>query len=72
LTFGAGGGDDAEARGRLEAAVGALESVAAKARGRTLRVERIDEEPARNSALAPLFERAAFRPDYRGLSLSVR
>ncbi|MBI3926547.1 MAG: DEAD/DEAH box helicase [Armatimonadetes bacterium] len=55
---------------RLAAA--ALESVARGARGKALRLQEIDGEPARKSPLAPVLEEAGFQGDFTGLMLLTR
>ncbi|MCB9718290.1 MAG: DEAD/DEAH box helicase [Myxococcales bacterium] len=56
---------------KLRAAAGALASVAARHRGRMLRVETVDGEPARGSRLAEALREADFRSDLRGLTLEA-
>jgi ATP-dependent Lhr-like helicase len=56
-------------RERLAAAVAALRGVFVDRRRRALRLERIDGEAALDSPLRPLFERAGFRAEYKGLAL---
>ncbi len=53
-------------------ALRALEPIARRNRGKLMRVERIDGQPARTSLLAPLLHRAQFTADHRGLVLEVR
>ncbi|MEM6992125.1 MAG: DEAD/DEAH box helicase [Myxococcota bacterium] len=55
----------------LEAAL-ALRSVAARQRGKLLRVEKIDGTPARTSPRAEQLRKADFASDLRGLTLEVR
>ena len=62
------GADDPE---RATQAARALASVAARQRGRTLRVETVDGEPARVSPHADVLRSADFRSDVRGLSLEA-
>ncbi|MEX1365972.1 MAG: crosslink repair DNA glycosylase YcaQ family protein, partial [Nannocystaceae bacterium] len=66
LTFVAA--DDAE---RMHAAARALASVAARRRGRSLRVETVDGEAARVSRFAGALREADFRSDVRGLTLEA-
>ncbi|MEM6701486.1 MAG: DEAD/DEAH box helicase [Acidobacteriota bacterium] len=54
-----------------EAALGALLEVARRRRRRSVRIERIDGEPANESPLRELFERSGFVSDYRGLSRAL-
>jgi ATP-dependent Lhr-like helicase len=56
---------------RLAAAVRALVGVAARQRGRMLRVETIDGEPARGSRYEAALREADFRSDVRGLTLEA-
>ena len=63
---------EVEDEGALVAAVEALRKVSEGSRSRILRVERIDDEPARSSPLAAVFAKAGFKPDYRGLTYSLR
>ncbi|MCA9672528.1 MAG: DEAD/DEAH box helicase, partial [Myxococcales bacterium] len=56
----------------LVAAASALRQVAARSKGRYLRVETIDGEPARSSSFGRAFERADFSADYKGLVLEAR
>jgi len=60
--------DDAEL---AEMAARALTSVAARKRGRSLRVELVDGQPARTSKLADALRSADFRSDVRGLTLEA-
>jgi hypothetical protein len=53
-------------------AAAALRRLAAQRRGKYLRIETIDGEPARSSPKAPLFTQAGFTEDYKGLVLEVR
>ena len=53
------------------AVLGSLLEVARLRRKRSVRIERIDGEPANDSALRGLFERSGFVADYRGLSLAL-
>jgi len=55
----------------LVRAASALTPLAVRARGRMLRIEEIDGEPARSSALAVHFREASFGADYRGLTLEA-
>ncbi len=55
----------------LRAAVGALCKVAAQRRGKRLRLERIDGQPAGDSPLSAALQEAGFGRDHRGLSLEV-
>ena len=55
----------------LVRAASAMVPLASSARGRMLRVEEIDGEPARTSALAVHFRKADFGADYRGLTLEA-
>jgi len=71
LTFAGEDRDEVDAD-VLEAALATLEKIASRTRSKTLRVERIDGEPARSSPLLEVFQKAEFRPDYRGLSLTAR
>ena len=48
-----------------------LRHVAASRRGRLLRIEVIDNEPARRSAHAEVFREASFSADHRGLVLTT-
>ena len=57
-----------ECRQRLVAAAGALPGLAARRRGRYLRIERIDGEPAQRSPWRELFVQAGAREDYKGLA----
>lgn len=66
LTFPAA--DDPE---RLAAALAALDRVAAKRRGRMLRLETVDGEPARTCAIADQLRTAGFTSDIRGLTLEA-
>ncbi len=66
LTFG-----PADDERLLGAAVDGLRSLARSARGRSLRVERIDGRDAREGARSELFVRAGFVTDYRGLLLEA-
>jgi len=50
----------------------ALTSVAARKRGKQLRIETIDGDPARTSVHAPRLYEADFASDVRGLTLEVR
>ena len=50
----------------------ALSSVAARQRGKLLRVEKIDGTPARTSARAEQLRQADFASDLRGLTLEGR
>lgn len=50
-------------------AAGALVVVARRQRGKLLRIEKVDGEPARGSAFADLLGEASFRSDPRGLTL---
>ncbi len=52
-------------------ALRALRSVAARTRGRALRIERIDGETARSSRLAGALREADFSSDHRGLTLDA-
>jgi ATP-dependent Lhr-like helicase len=54
---------------RLAHAGTALRGLLADRRRRALRIERIDGEPALDSALRPHFEAAGFRAEYKGLTL---
>jgi ATP-dependent Lhr-like helicase len=54
---------------RLAAALAALRGVFVDRRRRALRLERVDGEAALDSPLRPLFERAGFRAEYKGLAL---
>jgi hypothetical protein len=56
----------------LAAAVGALQDVARRRRGKFLRVEQIDGRPAHASALAPQLLALRFTSSYRGLELEAR
>lgn len=67
LTFPAA--DDAEVFAR---AAKALRSVAARQKGKMLRVETIDGQPARTSPMAEQLRAADFASDLRGLTLAVR
>ncbi len=60
--------DDPE---RLTAAARGLAKVAARRRGRMLRVETVDGEPARGSPHAEALREADFRSDVRGLTLEA-
>jgi ATP-dependent Lhr-like helicase len=60
--------DDPE---RMAAAARALAGVAARNRGRALRVETIDGEPARGSRYEGALRGADFRSDVRGLTLEA-
>ena len=55
----------------LSTAMGALAKVAARRRGRTLRIETVDGEPARTSRFADALRDADFRSDVRGLTLEA-
>ncbi|MEM7157609.1 MAG: DEAD/DEAH box helicase [Myxococcota bacterium] len=55
----------------LSTAMGALAKVAARKRGRTLRIETVDGEPARTSRFADALRDADFRSDVRGLTLEA-
>ncbi len=56
----------------FEIAAAALARVARERRGRTLRVETIDGEPARESGFAAALRAVDFRSEVRGLVLEVR
>ena len=56
----------------LPAALAALRGVAAGRKGRRLRIERIDGDPAGESALESSLREAGFERDYRGLVLELR
>ena len=53
-------------------AAAALRRLAAQRRGKYLRIETIDGEPARSSPKAPLFVQAGFTEGFGGLVLEVR
>jgi ATP-dependent Lhr-like helicase len=57
--------------GSLVLAASALREVAARRRGRYLRLERLDGELARTSPRATLFGQAGFTPDHKGLVLEA-
>jgi ATP-dependent Lhr-like helicase len=61
----------ADERDELLLALGALSEVAERSRGKLLRIEDIDGEPARTSGHLPLFREARFTADHRGLILEV-
>lgn len=67
ITFAAAG--DAST---LVLAASALKGLAARRRGKYLRFEQIDGEPARSWPRAPLLAQAGFTEDYKGLVLEVR
>jgi len=67
LTF--PGSEPDRARVALARAAGALRRLFRQRRRRSLRIERIDGEPAARSALADTFLEAGFRADYKGLVL---
>ena len=52
-------------------AIAALRRISARARRRSLRLERIDGEPAGESTMTGLFVQAGFEPDHRGLRLTL-
>jgi len=58
-----------EEPGALDAAAAALRALLLDRRRRTLRVERIDGEPALESPLRDALLRAGFRAEYKGLAL---
>ena len=62
------GKDDPELLGLAAAA---LNVVAARRRGKLLRIEEIDGSPARTSKHASLFRNRGFTADHRGLILEV-
>jgi ATP-dependent Lhr-like helicase len=62
----------AEDTRRLVVAARALGPVAARQRGRMLRIEKIDGSPARTSVLADRLREADFASDVRGLTLDGR
>jgi ATP-dependent Lhr-like helicase len=62
---------DARAEDLARAVTDGLRALASQSRSRTLRIERIDGEPASRSPLAPALEQAGFRAEYRGLMLEV-
>jgi ATP-dependent Lhr-like helicase len=59
-------------REALVAAAEALEQVAARRRGRYLRIDEIDGHAAASSPLAEPLRAAGFRAAYRGLELESR